>query len=228
MPYTPEKFDRTLDTAAVELRRSSHQFVENLGSFDWFGLLRAILFGDENTLAIHSNRLLVILQTYVARVQLLPARVAAFVAAESATFPKKASNRVLRGDQAMRFTLKEVIDTGFELASGRFVPIYDVFKGFERLFLRFRVFAFLDTVALFRLAKGTVLAIVLVVIKILWAIFVTLATTVLVYTLAHKWNLDSQWRSIESNFLSDDSRRVRKWIRGKRQFRVNVQPGPDF
>lgn len=227
MPYTPKKFERAIDLSWIELRRASGQFIESLARFPWLDLLRAILFLDEDALGRYANLLLDIVQTYVLRVQLLPARVAAFMAAESASFPKKLSNRVLRADTALSFALKEVIDEGFELAAGKFVPIYDVFKSLDRVFLRFRVFAFLDGVAVLRLAKAAIIGIIIAVIKILWAILVTIATLAIVFSLSHKWNQDSQQESIASNFLADDSVRLRRWPRGRIQFRVNARPGPD-
>lgn len=227
MAYTPELFERAIDLSWVELRRASFQFVEDLSRFDYLEVVRAILFGDEDSLARSANNLLVIVQNFTLRVQVLPARVAAFMAAERADFPKNLSQRVLRADQALKFTLKEIIDEGFELASGRFVPLYDLFKGIERVFLKFRVFSAMDGVALFRLAKGTVIAIVIAVLKILWAILASIATLVIVFSLAHKWNQDSQQESLRTNFLADDSKRIRRWPRERKQFRVNLKPGPD-
>lgn len=221
------KLERLLAVAGAALNELSEQLIEDLFRFDWLGLIRALLTTDDEVLLLKANELLVILQAFTARIGILPVRVAAFMAAESLDLPKKLSQRVVRCDKALSFTLKEVMDTGFELAAGRFVPIYDVFKTFNRWFLTFRLFTALDSVAFLRLAKGSIIAILVAIARVVWAVFVSIATAVLVLTLLHKWREASHEKTILSNVLPQDSKRVTRWVRHRQTFRVNLKEGPD-
>jgi hypothetical protein len=227
VPYTEKTFDRALDLFEIEVERAAFRFVEEAYAFDWIGYLRAIAFGDDEAILRYTNQMLVILQNLGTRLTIVPARVAAFLASESASFPKSLSQGVVRGDQALSFTLKEIIDTGFDLASGQFVPIYDVFSRAKVFFLRWRVLTRLDVFAFFKLAKSSILAILFAILQIVWAVVVTLAVLVLVHTLNHKWNLQSQQKSLKSLLLSQDSERISRWPRNRIRFRVNVKEGPD-
>jgi hypothetical protein len=227
VPYTGKTFDRALDLFEIEVERASQIFIEDVWNFDWIGYFRAMAFGDSDALLFYNNEQLAILQGFFTRITLVLPRIATFLAAERATFPKALSNGVIRGDQALTFTLKEIIDTGFDIASGQFVPIYDVFKRSKIFFLRWRLITRLDPIAAFRLAKSSFLAILFALLQIVWAVIVTLAVLVLIHTLAHKWNLDSEQKRLKSNLLSQDSKRVTKNPNRPIRFRVNVREGPD-
>lgn len=221
------KLDRILEIAGAALNEASLQLVEDLYRFDWILFLRAMLFVDDEVLARQANELLVIFNNFTSRLAVLPARVVAFMAAESLAMPKKLSQRVVRADRALQFTLKEVMDTGFELASGRFVPLYDVFKELKRWALTLQVVKSLDAIAALKLAKGAILGIIVAIIRIVWAVFVSIATALLILTLVHKWRQLSHEKTILANVLPNDSKRVTLLLTEPQTVRVNLREGPD-
>lgn len=159
---------------------------------------------------------------------LVPGRIAVDVVDDLIPVPKAWSNRVFRGDQALRFFVREALDFAVDIQDMDLPAEVDVAKRIDQLAFVQRMKQRFNFDELVTKAKGGLIfsAVIIAgtIAKHVMALGVVIWAGVMVFR-AHQ--ADFTDAVLKERALPQDSERVVSRPRGARQHRVNRRPGPD-
>lgn len=225
MAQEPNVFLTALDRAQGFFLIAEDIFLDDLLTFPWFDYFYTFYFGSDERNLILSNQLLDHIGDFFNRIAFIPGRVLAEAVIDFQSFAPKWKHKVVRADEMLRFVLREIVDAGFEMATGNVPPLWSLSKRITGFVNKWKFFTALDATAGLKIIKGKVLGIVLIVLRIIFIIAVSIGALAVIQYLKEQWATAGGEKRIGFVVLSQNSKR--KYGKRSGQYRVNAGPGPD-